>query len=125
MDRVHIAVGAALLLAGGSENIHGVVAAKHDRVATRYVDIVDRPNFLFAYRPTTITVRAGTRVVWRNRSSQPHTVTATGKHPSFSSGTRQLINPERQWSFTFRRPGRYTYYCQLHPFMKGTVIVRR
>jgi plastocyanin len=78
----------------------------------------------FGFAPRTLTVTAGTRVVWRNRTSQPHTVTASGDRPYFSSGVKRLIAAGHSWSFTFKKPGRYPYYCIVHPFMKGTVIVR-
>jgi plastocyanin len=78
----------------------------------------------YGFVPKTLTVAAGTRVVWRNRSSQPHTVTSSGGHPSFSSGVRTLIKPGHSWSFTFKKPGRYPYYCIVHPFMKGAIVVQ-
>jgi plastocyanin len=77
----------------------------------------------YVFSPRTITVKVGTRVVWRNRSSADHTVTASTSPAAFDSGTARLIHPKAQWSFVFRRPGRYAYYCLLHPFMKGIVIV--
>ncbi|HEX2667565.1 MAG TPA: plastocyanin/azurin family copper-binding protein [Gammaproteobacteria bacterium] len=27
------------------------------------------------------------------------------------------------YSYTFTKPGTYSYYCTLHPFMKGKVVV--
>jgi plastocyanin len=78
----------------------------------------------FAFEPHSITIRTGTRVTWVNRSAQPHTVTATGRHPAFDSGTSRLVEPKHNWSFLFRHAGRYSYYCLLHPYMTGVVIVR-
>jgi plastocyanin len=81
-------------------------------------------NDEFVYAPKTLTVRPGTRVVWMNRSSQPHTVTATGQYPAFDSGTQKLVAPRHSWSHIFRRAGTYHYFCLLHPYMKGTIVVR-
>ena len=78
----------------------------------------------FVYSPHVITVRPGTRVVWINRSVQPHTVTSKARHPVFDSGTQKLINPKHQFSFVFHHTGRFAYYCLLHPYMTGVVIVR-
>jgi plastocyanin len=109
----------------GSLSSCGSAAATPPAVKTVYVDIVDqRGDNPFAFRPASVTVRVNTRVVWRNRSSQPHTVTAKGQRPAFDSGTRKLIGRHHLWAFLFRRPGTYHYYCLLHPFMTGTIVVR-
>jgi len=73
------------------------------------------------YSPSTITVVIGVNntVVWTNNDNMEHTVTATDK--SFDSG---LIEPGQSFSWTFTSPGTYTYFCTLHPWMKGTVIVK-
>jgi len=71
--------------------------------------------------PTTITVVIGVNntVIWTNDDSAEHTVTATNH--SFNSG---FIEPDQSFTYTFTNPGTYTYYCTIHPWMKGTVIVR-
>jgi plastocyanin len=72
------------------------------------------------YSPPTITVVIGVNntVQWVNNDTAPHTVTATDR--SFDSGN---LNPGDTWSYTFTKPGTYTYVCTYHPWMKGTVIV--
>jgi nitrite reductase (NO-forming) len=73
------------------------------------------------YSPSTITVVIGVNstVVWTNADTMEHTVTATDK--SFDSG---LIEPGQSFTWTFTSPGTYTYFCAIHPWMKGTVIVK-
>ncbi len=74
------------------------------------------------YSPAAITVTIGVNntVVWTNDDGIFHTVTATDG--SFNSGT---IFAGQNWSHTFTQPGTYSYYfCQYHPWMKGTVIVK-
>jgi copper-containing nitrite reductase len=73
------------------------------------------------FSPSTITVVIGVNntVVWTNYDSVEHTVTATDN--SYGSG---YIQPDQSFSHTFTSPGIYTYYCTLHPWMKGTVIVK-
>jgi plastocyanin len=117
--------GAAIVMGGGLLACNRVTRVVHTTPTVERVLILDHPGANeFVYKPRTITVRVGTRVVWFNRSLQPHTVTATGGHPSFDSGTIQLINPKHHWSFVFRRRGKYSYYCLLHPYMTGSVVVR-
>jgi plastocyanin len=72
------------------------------------------------YSPSTITVVIGVNntVQWVNNDTAPHTVTATDH--SFDSGN---LNPSDTWSYTFTKPGSYTYVCTYHPWMKGTVVV--
>ena len=72
------------------------------------------------FSPQTITVVIGLNntVIWTNDDSAEHTVTATDG--SFGSG---YIEPGQTYIHTFTTPGTYTYYCTIHPWMKGTVIV--
>jgi plastocyanin len=78
----------------------------------------------FAFSPTTLTIKAGTTVVWKNVTSVAHTVTSDdGK--SFDSGSSNPIAPQSgTYSFKFATPGTYAYHCTFHPFMKATIIVQ-
>jgi plastocyanin len=70
------------------------------------------------FDPAEITVPAGTTVAWVNKGKEEHTVTADDK--SFDSGMKR---PGASWQRAFPKPGRYTYYCAPHPWMKGAVRV--
>ena len=76
-------------------------------------------NFTFA--PATITVPAGTRVVWTNRDDIPHTVTSADDPKVMKS---KPLDTDDSFAFTFAHPGTYRYFCSLHPHMEGSVIVR-
>jgi plastocyanin len=41
---------------------------------------------------------------------------------AFDSGT---LRPGERFSVTFKKPGKLTYHCEIHPKMKGSVIVKR
>jgi plastocyanin len=71
-----------------------------------------------AYRPATLTVAAGTVIEWVNRDELMHTVTADGG--AFDSGE---IQPGGRWTHRFDTPGRFSFHCTPHPFMRGVVIV--
>jgi FtsP/CotA-like multicopper oxidase with cupredoxin domain len=78
------------------------------------------------FSPSSITVVIGVNntVIWTNNDDKPpaeseHTVTAIDG--SFDSGG---IFPGDSYSHTFTIPGTYYYHCALHPWMKGTVIVK-
>jgi plastocyanin len=83
-------------------------------VATNSVSIKN-----FAFSPSRITVKPGTKVTWVNHDEDAHTV-------SFQSSLKVSSNPlqgNQSFSYTFEKPGTYNYICSIHPFMHGTVIV--
>jgi plastocyanin len=73
----------------------------------------------FAFTPAETTVAAGTKVTWLNRDDIPHTVVESKM--TFRS---KALDTDQTFSFTFTAPGTYSYFCSLHPHMKGTVIVK-
>jgi plastocyanin len=72
-----------------------------------------------AFAPAALTVAAGTTVIWKNADDTPHTV--TDKNGVFRSSG--LDNGD-SFSHTFAMPGEYTYFCSLHPFMVGKIVVK-
>ncbi|MGI0102581.1 MAG: plastocyanin/azurin family copper-binding protein [Nitrosotalea sp.] len=77
------------------------------------------------YEPDVVTVAPGDTVTWTNADSVSHTVTS-GNPSDNQTGTifdSSLISPASTYSFTFKDPGTYNYFCQLHPWMTGVVIV--
>lgn len=74
----------------------------------------------YAYHPASITVAPGAKVTFTNHDQTAHT--ATSQQLGFDTGT---INPGQSATVTLDKPGTYTYYCQFHPFMHGTIIVER
>ena len=72
----------------------------------------------FAYSPDSLTVSAGASVSWSNNDPTPHTVSA--ENDLFDS---DVLDPAKKFSFTFDDPGTYSYICNIHPDMKGTVTV--
>lgn len=72
-----------------------------------------------AYTPEKITVKAGEEVVWRiDDGGITHTITADGK--SFDSGPRV----DGEFRHRFATAGEFTYHCERHAAMKGTVVVQ-
>ncbi len=70
----------------------------------------------FAFSPSTLTIKAGTKVKWVNQDSVAHTV----KSDTFASDTLQT---GESYTFQFDQTGTYDYFCSLHPAMKGKIIV--
>ena len=74
----------------------------------------------FAFSPPNLTVKAGTTVTWANQDDIPHNIVSTEK--KFSS---PVLDTDQHFSFSFKEPGAYLYYCKIHPKMTGTVIVEK
>jgi plastocyanin len=75
----------------------------------------------FSYSPESLTVAAGTEVVWTNRDDDPHTVVSAATIRLFKS---PALDTGERFSFVFRKPGTYRYFCTIHPHMQGTIIVK-
>ncbi len=75
----------------------------------------------FSFNPATLIVNKGDTVVWTNLDSVPHKISG----PGFESGnlSGDLIKGQ-SFSFTFDAVGTYDYHCAIHPYMKGTIIVK-
>ncbi len=74
----------------------------------------------FAFDPATLTVPAGTKVVWTNRDDTPHKLASNAQPPLFVS---DALDSDDAWPMVFDKPGTYGYFCTLHPHMQGAVIV--
>ncbi|MDW7733221.1 MAG: cupredoxin family copper-binding protein, partial [Methanolobus sp.] len=72
----------------------------------------------FAFQPESITIEPGTTIVWTNYDTAQHTVTSTGG--IFDSG---LFGEGETFEYTFTEPGTYEYFCTVHSFMEGEVVV--
>lgn len=71
-----------------------------------------------AFMPATITVHTGDTVRFVNDDDDAHTVTAT--NGAFDS---KALDTGGRWQHAFTTSGTYAYFCQMHPFMKGTIVV--
>ena len=97
----------------GDDHGGNAPAPSGDAVRSEKVEIVD-----FAYDPDPVTIEEGGKVIWQNEDSAPHT--ATADDGSFDTGT---LEEGKIKSETFKQPGTYTYFCEIHPTMHGTVEV--
>ena len=88
----------------------------------------------YCFKSAALTVARNTKVVWKNLSVAPHTVTrcsvalcgvtgGTGKDVNFRSPE---FNPGKTYTYTFHKPGTYRYFCKVHgyPDMHATITVR-
>lgn len=75
------------------------------------------------YIPHIISIKKGAVIIWKNEDVAFHSVTSGiyGKPDGlFDSGH---LDPYQSFSFKFKEEGNYDYFCTLHPWMKGKIIV--
>jgi len=75
----------------------------------------------YEFKPGSLTVKPGTRVVWVNTDDEDHNMFSDAKPAVFQS---PVITLKQSYDFVFDKPGTYAYSCTLHDFMHGTVIVQ-
>jgi plastocyanin len=75
----------------------------------------------FAFDPKELVLTAGATVTWVNTDDVAHTVTSKAAPPLFDS---KPLHTDAKFSFEFKTPGTYDYFCKPHPYMTGRVIVK-
>jgi plastocyanin len=99
-----------------------IVAATQPGSTTKAADqsaaaVVKIDNFSFG--PASLTVAVGTTITWTNNDDVPHTVVSEDK--LFKS---KALDTEDKFSYTFTKPGTYSYFCSVHPKMTAKVVVQ-
>ncbi len=72
----------------------------------------------FRFEPTDLNVTPGTVVRWTNQDAAPHT--ATAQDGSFDTGR---LERDESAEVKFDKAGTFEYICELHPSMKGQIVV--
>ena len=100
--------GGGIQIGGG-----GSPAGDSSQTGMADVSIVD-----FAFQPALIIVSVGDTVEWTNIADEDHTVDSDTE--IFESGH---IKPRQTYRYTFDEPGIFPYHCDIHPHMRGMVVV--
>jgi plastocyanin len=111
MNKIFTALQGTLLALAMTAGANAAVPAPLPAVATVHIKN-------FKYSPPALTVHVGDRVTFVNDDDEAHTVTASDK--SFDS---EGLDTNGTWQHVFTKSGTYHYFCELHPYMKATVIV--
>ena len=74
--------------------------------------------------PSMVTIDIGGEVIWENNDTAAHTITS-GTAVEGPSGVfdSSLVMAGSSFSHTFEDAGTFDYFCMVHPWMVGTVIV--
>ena len=79
-----------------------------------------------AYQPNPIYLKKGQTVVWTNNDYNLHTVTQGPLSVGIDTALRfdsGILSRGQSFSYIFGKEGTYNYYCTIHPWMVGQVIV--
>jgi plastocyanin len=77
----------------------------------------------FQFTPSGLAVKAGTTVVWTNQDEIRHTVASGAPSSADARFGGPLADKGTLYRFTFTERGRYPYFCERHPNMRGEVVV--
>ena len=75
------------------------------------------------YIPSKTLIQVGESVTWLNEDAAFHSVTSgTYENPNemFDSGH---LNPNESFTVKFDESGTFDYFCTLHPWMNGKIVV--
>jgi plastocyanin len=72
----------------------------------------------FYFEPADAAIQPGDTIMWVNEGNTPHTVTSDDGQ--FDS---EVLNPGESFMFTFPEAGTFSYHCEIHPSMTGSVSV--
>ena len=76
------------------------------------------------YQPRVAVVSAGTPVQWVNTTGSPHSVRHDGCLTDEPCAFQSIaVPPDSSFLIAPLPPGRYGYHCELHPIMRGTLVV--
>lgn len=80
------------------------------------------------FDPKVLTVPKGTTVTWTNNDQTAHTVVSDSADsttaPAAQKFKSDFLNPGQSYSHRFDEVGRYPYHCDIHPYLKGEVVVQ-
>ena len=77
------------------------------------------------FTPSTVTIANGGTVTFSNPDTAPHTSTSgTAADGPDGVWDSSLVMPGSSYDVTLNSSGTYNYFCMVHPWMSGTVIVK-
>ena len=80
------------------------------------------------FTPDTLIIRPDASVVWVNEDDVRHTITSGSPDNIQMPLNSQLIENGKTYEFVFSRvgghTGKFVYFCQVHPLMRGEIIVQ-
>lgn len=91
-------------------------------VSAIIVQMLEGPPGHYFFKPSTVTIKTGTVVVWLDSSDAPHTVTSDPNSPTAFATSSNVIEG-KTFALTFNTPGTYHYRCMIHQNMTAVITV--
>ena len=86
--------------------------------------VINMENWAPYYQPYVAEAQTNTPILWKNPTASWHTIRHDGcvkEGPClFNSGS---VAPNKTFTLSGLKPGRYPYHCELHPIMRGELII--
>lgn len=92
----------------------GLFAGKSRAATVHKVDIVG-----FNFRPNRLTVAVGDRIIFKNKDSAPHSATAVDQ-----SWDTDILNTFKSSEILVTSGMDESYYCKVHPQMRGKLVIQ-
>jgi len=108
------AIEAAIVLAAGLPSLRAAEAVVGAAAKAASIKIAN-----FDFSPPDLTIVAGTTVTWKNEDGEVHRV--QDDHKGFASAA---LDTGDSYAHTFATPGVYHYFCTIHPYMVGKIVVK-
>ena len=77
------------------------------------------------YSPYSLQIRVGDTVIWNNIDTAVHTVTSGSIGGNSELFDSSIIMSGETFDITFSDAGTFDYYCFVHPWMTGEVVVNK
>ncbi len=100
-----------------SERVAKIPKTKNVKAVKTATVIIDG----FQFMPDRVVLKKGGKVTFINKDSTPHT--ATPEPEAKFAGTGRLDKATPAKTVMFKTTGEQNYFCEIHPSMKGTIIV--
>ena len=85
------------------------------------VQMLENPPGHYFFQPASITITAGSIVVWLDNSDAPHTVTSDPGAPS-DFNTTQNVTEGKTFALQFNLAATFHYHCNIHPTTMKAVV---
>ncbi len=86
--------------------------------------LVGCENLNTCYVPYQAEIYSGESIIWKNVDSEPHTITSGFSDAPTGIFDSGIIMASESFEFAFTDSGEYDYYCTVHPWMTGKIMVR-
>jgi plastocyanin len=123
-------VGIALVITVLSQNTNSIQDVDDTKITPKSDVImpikVSRPGCEqtdSCYIPSKFVIKQGNTVTWVNQDAAFHSVTSGYYGAPDGIFDSTYLDPEESFTFVFENIGTYDYFCTLHPWMKGQIVV--